>query len=169
MREARWVLVDLVGKGKRLRTVPVPAWTKLLLDTWTEAAGIQTGSLFRAVNKGGKLWGETITEAVVWAITREYGNRIGKAKLAPHDLRRTCAKLCRASGGALEQIQLLLGHASIQTTERYLGTQQNLAQAVNDHLPIEVQRIGTRERKGPARAGSASEASRYMVEDNSME
>ena len=88
MREARWVLVDLVGKGKRLRTVPVPAWTKLLLDTWTEAAGIQTGSLFRAVNKGGKLWGETITEDVVWAITREYGNRIGKAKLAPHDLRR---------------------------------------------------------------------------------
>jgi integrase len=42
--------------------------------------------------------------------------------LAPHDLRRTCAKLCRAAGGELEQIQLLLGHSSVQTTERYLGT-----------------------------------------------
>src|SRR5205823_14717266 len=39
-----------------------------------------------------------------------------------HDCRRTCAKLCHASGGELEQIQLLLGHASVQTTERYLGT-----------------------------------------------
>ena len=33
-------------------------------------------------------------------------------------LRRTCAKMCRAAGGELEQIQLLLGHASVQTTER---------------------------------------------------
>ncbi len=46
--------------------------------------------------------------------------------IAPHDLRRTCAKLCRAADGDLEQIQLLLGHASVQTTERYLGTKQDL-------------------------------------------
>jgi integrase len=56
--------------------------------------------------------------------------------LAPHDLRRTCAKLCRKSGGDLEQIQMLLGHASIQTTEKYLGMQQNLVEAVNDKLGI---------------------------------
>jgi integrase len=65
---------------------------------------------------------------------------LGFENLAPHDLRRTCAKLCRASGGDLEQIQLLLGHASIQTTERYLGTKQNLANAVNDHLGIELEK-----------------------------
>ena len=53
-----------------------------------------------------------------------------------HDLRRTCAKLCRKSGGDLEQIQMLLGHASIQTTEKYLGMQQNLVEAVNDKLEI---------------------------------
>jgi len=45
-------------------------------------------------------------------------------KLAPHDLRRTCAKLCRKSVGELEQIRLPLGHASIRTTERYLGAEQ---------------------------------------------
>ena len=49
-----------------------------------------------------------------------------------HELRRTTAKLCRAAGGELEQIQLLLGHASVQTTERYLGTRQDLIHAPND-------------------------------------
>ena len=58
-------------------------------------------------------------------------------KLAPHDMRRTCAKLCRAAGGDLEQIQFLLGHASIQTTERYLGSRQNLKEAVNDRLGLD--------------------------------
>jgi len=47
-------------------------------------------------------------------------------KLAPHDLRRTCARLCHASGGELEQIQFLLGHMSVQTTECYLGCRQRI-------------------------------------------
>ena len=63
--------------------------------------------------------------------------RIGVAKLAPHDLRRTCARLCHASGGELEQIQFLLGHVSVQTTERYLGCKQRIRSAVNDRIGIE--------------------------------
>ena len=60
--------------------------------------------------------------------------------MAPHDVRRTCAKLCRAAGSELEQIQLLLGHASVHLTERYLGTKQDLVHAPNDaiKLPITV-------------------------------
>jgi site-specific recombinase XerD len=57
----------------------------------------------------------------VWHIVKESAKSIGVAKLAPHDLRRTFARLCHASGGELEQIQFLLGHVSVQTTERYLG------------------------------------------------
>ena len=57
--------------------------------------------------------------------------------LAPHDLRRTCARLCHLAGGELEQIQFLLGHASVQTTERYLGCKQKLRHAVNDNLGLE--------------------------------
>jgi integrase len=71
---------------------------------------------------------------------RRYAEAIGIGRLAPHDLRRTCAKLCRAAGGELEQIQLLLGHASVQTTERYLGTKQNLVRAPNDAIQLAVQR-----------------------------
>ena len=52
-----------------------------------------------------------------------------------HD-RRTCAKLCHDSGGELEQIQFLLGHASVQTTERYLGCKQNLGHPVNDRFEL---------------------------------
>jgi integrase len=54
----------------------------------------------------------------------------------PYDLRRTCAKLCHSNGGELEQIQFLLGHASVQTTERYLGCKQNLGQPVNDRFAV---------------------------------
>jgi len=63
--------------------------------------------------------------------------RAGIDKLAPHDLRRTCAGLCHLAGGELDQIQFLLGHVSIQTTERYLGCKQKLRIAVNDRLGIE--------------------------------
>jgi integrase len=43
-----------------------------------------------------------------------------------------------AAGGELEQIQMLLGHASVQTTERYLGTKQDLMHAPNDGIKLRV-------------------------------
>ena len=55
-------------------------------------------------------------------------------RLAPHDLRRSCARLCHDTSGELEQIQVLLGHVSVQTTERYIGCKQHLRIAVNDRL-----------------------------------
>ena len=66
----------------------------------------------------------------------QYAQAVGVPGIAPHDARRTCAKLCRAAGGQLEQIQLLLGHASVQTTERYLGTKQDLVHAPNDGIKL---------------------------------
>jgi integrase len=65
------------------------------------------------------------------------GARATIDKLAPHDLRRTCVRLCHLAGGELDQIQFLLGHVAIQTTERYLGCKQKLRVAVNDRLGIE--------------------------------
>jgi hypothetical protein len=52
-----------------------------------------------------------MTVKAVWHIVKESARRIGLAKLAPHDVRRTCARLCHASGGELEQIQFLLGRS----------------------------------------------------------
>ena len=135
-RENRSVIVDFRGKGGRKRTVPVPAWVKNAIDVWRAAARITEGRIFRSIGKGGRLQGGTLAEGGVWWLVKEYAGGIGLKNLAPHDLRRTCAKLCRKSGGDLEQIQMLLGHASIQTTEKYLGMQQNLVEAVNDKLGI---------------------------------
>jgi len=108
-----------------------------LLDEWTKAAGIATGSLFRRVSSAGRVWGEGVTEKLVWHVVKEFAAKIGVSKPAVHDLRRSCARLCRAAGGELEQIQFLLGHVSVQTTERYLGCVQRISSAVNDRIGIE--------------------------------
>src|SRR6266542_5374172 len=133
-REEHWAIVDLVGKGGHIRTVPVHDWVRNELDDWLAAAAIDRGRLFRRVNKVGRAWGEGITEKSIWHIVKESARTVGVGNLAPHDLRRTCARLCHASGGELEQIQFLLGHVSVQTTERYLGCKQRIRSAVNDRI-----------------------------------
>jgi site-specific recombinase XerD len=132
MRQDHWAIVDLKGKAGHIRTVPIPRWAKRALDAWTSSAGITQGRVFRAISKMGKVWGTGISENVVWYVVKTCCQRAGLEHIAPHDLRRTCAKLCHNNGGELEQIQFLLGHASVQTTERYLGCKQNLGHPVND-------------------------------------
>jgi hypothetical protein len=132
MRQGHWAVVDLIGKGGHIRTVPIPKWVKTALDDWTAAAGITKGRIFRAVARTDKVWGDGISQNVVWYVVKGCCEKAGLQHIAPHDLRRTCAKLCYTSGGEIEQIQFLLGHASVQTTERSLGCKQNLGHPVND-------------------------------------
>jgi len=127
LREGHWVIADLNGKGGHIRTVPMPDWVKRAIDEWTVSAGLTSGPLFRAINKAGRTWGNGFTPKVIWSIVREGAANCGLTGLAPHDLRRTCARLCHQAGGELEQIQFLLGHVSIETTERYLGCKQRFS------------------------------------------
>jgi site-specific recombinase XerD len=136
-REDHWAIVDLIGKGGHIRTVPMPDWVKQTINEWLAVAEITRGKIFRCVCRKGVVWGTDITEKVVWHVVKEYAGRLGISKLAPHDLRRSCARFCHDSGGELEQIQFLLGHVSVQTTEKYLGCKQRFRQAVNDRLGIE--------------------------------
>jgi len=114
MRQGHWAVVDLIGKGGHIRTVPIPEWVKAALDQWTAAAGVTEGRIFRAVARAGKIWGKGVSQNVVWYVVKTCCERAGLEHIAPHDLRRTCAKLCHDRGGELEQIQFLLGHASVQ-------------------------------------------------------
>ena len=75
---------------------------------------------------------------IVWYAVKRCARQAGINNLAPHDLRRTCARLCHGSGGELEQIQFLLGHASVQIPERYVRCKQNLQDAVNDRFGISI-------------------------------
>src|ERR1700720_1526142 len=123
-RDGRWVLADLEGKGRRIRTVAIPIWVKHGINAWMTAAGIDDGRLLRSVSKSGKINRDSLSDWAVWSVVEQSSKQIGIERFGAHDLRRTCAKLCRKNGGGLEQIKFLLGHSSIQTTERYLGSEQ---------------------------------------------
>ena len=99
-REERWAFVDLIGKERHIPTVPVPNWVKETLDAWLRKT--------------------------VWHVVKKTAASMNLPRLAPHNLRRSCARLCHDSGGELEQIHFLLGHVSVQTTERYIGLQAAL-------------------------------------------
>ncbi len=136
-RDGRWCIVDLVGKGNRVRTVPIPSWVKAAVDAWALAAAIDFGRVFRSVHKGGYINGGQVTPQAIRNVVSEYAARLNLVAAA-HDLRRTFAKLAHKGGAGLEQIQLSLGHASIKTTERYLGVEQDITDAPCDHLGLRM-------------------------------
>jgi len=137
-REARWVIVDLIGKRNKTRSVPMPSFTKAAIDAWSTAAGLSSsGYVFRPINKGGRLAGDHLTPQSIFETVKLYADALNLS-IAPHDLRRTFAKLARKGGADLKQIQLTLGHASIKTTEIYLGEEQNLTDAPCDRLGLSL-------------------------------
>ena len=84
------------------------------------------------MNKGDRVTGESLTAQRVCRCVDKY------SKVAPHDLRRTYAKLAHKGGAKLDQIQLSLGHASLMTTEKYLGVRQDLHDAPCDYLKLDL-------------------------------
>ena len=147
-REEHWVIADLVGKAGHVRTVPIPTWVKAAVDAWTTAAAITNGSVFRAINKAGRIWGDGMSPKVLWDVVRAAAARASIEKLAPHDLRRTCARLCHLAGGELDQIQFLLGHVSIQTTERYLDANRSSESPSTTGWESNLMRLDQQSRQG---------------------
>jgi integrase len=127
------VILDLKGKGGRIRTVAVLRWVKQAVDAWTTAAGIEVGPLLRSVSKAGRA-GKSLS---TWTALAGRAGRRRRDRHRALRRSRSAAHLRQAlpqERGDLEQIKFLLGHASIQTTERYLGAEQELEIAVNDNL-----------------------------------
>lgn len=154
-REGRWCIVDMAGKGRKVRTVPMPAFARALIDGWLDlrdaawtrqqntfiAAGADPATiaekparLFCSMDNRGQLrpW---MSANAIYAAVLYWAEHAG-LPIAPHDLRRTFSRLALAGKADLHQIQLSLGHSSIQTTERYLGTRQDLGTAPCDVLGI---------------------------------
>src|SRR6266496_5488091 len=77
IRQGHWAVVDLIGKGGHIRTVPIPEWVKAALDQWTRAAGVTEGRIFRAVARTGKAWGKGISQNVVWYVVKTCCEKVG--------------------------------------------------------------------------------------------
>ncbi len=135
-REGRWIITDMLGKGGRIRSVPMPVFAKTALDAWLQAANLTSGRVFRAINKGGKISEKGIGGQAVFEIVKEYSTQSGLTGITPHHLRRTFSRLAHNGKSSLEQIQLSLGHCQIATTTAYVGVQQDLNDAPCDHLGI---------------------------------
>jgi integrase len=154
-RDGRWAIIDLVGKRGRVRSIGIPPWVKVALDRWAEVSGVEDGRIFRALNKDGQLAGKVKTKNGHWAdgnltpqavynIVKEHVlaaglyNNQGEPVIAAHDLRRTAAALALKGGADLRQIQQMLGHASITTTERYLEPMRSLQVTAGDFIQLEL-------------------------------
>jgi len=139
-REGRPILADLLGKGRRTRTVAVPRWLAPDLAAWVGAAQITAGPLLRPLTKAGRLGpnggGAGISASGIWWVVRHYAQQLG-LEIAPHDLRRTFSELARKGGADLHSIQTALGHSSVQTTERYLNGALDLEDPACDYLRLE--------------------------------
>ena len=141
-REGHWVIVDLVGKGNRVRSVKLPGGVKRIIDEWLAASGRDAAGsdapLFGPVGKGGHHQDPhaRMSAKAVYDVVVQYSALMGKDSIRPHDLRRTMAKLARAGGAGLEQIQMTLGHADLDTTQVYLGATLDLDDSAPDHVGL---------------------------------
>lgn len=139
-REGRWALVDVWGKHHRVRSIPIAAWVYVALRAWLDAAHITSGAIFRAVNRGDRVTSDApMTDQALRNVAKDYLRAMGLPVVAPHDLRRTFAYLAYQGGAPIEQIQLSLGHASIKTTERYIGIRQNFTHAPSDAITVHLE------------------------------
>lgn len=140
-REGQWGFIGLRGKGGKIRNISLPDWVRLAIVDWLHATGIAKGAVFRSLSRHGKLGTRPLSEESVKLILSHYGTLCGHPNLRPHDARRTCARLCRTGNAALEDVQELLGHSSIQTTERYLGRTEGFRRAITNLISAPMSKV----------------------------
>lgn len=126
-------VLNVKGKGAKDRVVPISEPLAGLLDRWRGI--VSGGRVARSISKGGAI-GDSLSAVGIFHIVNQAGAAIGKADLAPHDLRRTYAQLGYEAGVPITQISKLLGHASVSTTQRYLNLELDLETTVSDFVPM---------------------------------
>ena len=133
-------VIEATGKGDKTRVIPISALLAQRLAAWKFEIG--GGKILRSITRGNKkenksaVIGESLSAIGIYKITSFYGAKIGKPELAPHDLRRTYAQLGYEAGIPITQIQVLLGHESVNTTQKYLNLALDLETTVSDFIPL---------------------------------
>jgi len=127
------MVLNIKGKGAKERAIPLNNDLASILDDWKEI--VKDGNVARSITRGGAI-GKDLSGVGIFHIVANNGKAIGKEGLAPHDLRRTFARLGYDAGVDIGQISMLLGHSSIKTTQTYLGIEIDLDQTVSDFVPF---------------------------------
>jgi integrase len=130
----RWVL-SVKGKGAKDRTIPINDTLAKRLQEWQELAGGEY--IARSmVRKSKTQINGRMSAVAIFQLVSKYGAKIGRQGLAPHDLRRTYAQLGYNAGVPITQISILLGHSSVNTTQRYLNLDLDLETTASDFIPL---------------------------------
>jgi len=130
IRDGRPALVNLMGKGSKLRSIPIPEFLYHAMREWLTVAGVDSGPVLRSL-KLGRVSPSRMDRLSAYNIVKKY-----LPKYTPHDMRRTFGRVARANGAELDQIQQSYGHAHMHTTQHYLGGTLNFVNAPCDALPI---------------------------------
>jgi integrase len=142
--EGHKVIANLKGKHGRVRTLKLPVWLWRLLQDWGDTAGLDMDNpdqvIFLPVTKDSHVlsYREGLTTDAIYKLLNEYTTQASLPPVKPHDLRRTAALLARRGGASIEQVQLMLGHASPQTTSNYIGETLDLDDNAVDYNPLRV-------------------------------
>ena len=129
-------VLEVTGKGNKTRVIPISKAIAARLLSWRDEVMIG-GMIARSISKGSKnKIGASLSSIGIYKLVANYGAMIGKPELAPHDMRRTFAQLGYEAGIPLTQLQTLLGHESIATTQKYLDLNLDIETTVSDFIPL---------------------------------
>ena len=126
-------VLQVHGKGAKARLVPISIKLAERIREWEQEVG--GGRIARALGRKIEL-ADSLSDVGVFNIVRKHGRSIGKPELAPHDLSRTYAQIGFAAGVSITQISVLLGHANVGTTQRYLNLDLDLDTTASDFIPL---------------------------------
>lgn len=132
----RWV--KIVGKGGKERLVPL---TEHLAENLTHYLREVRSSLLKGDKTAAILIndrGHRPSRVDIWRWLAAWSEKAGFAEpVGPHRFRHACATALLENGADLRSIQMLLGHASLQTTQIYTNvTTSNLVRTVDEHHPL---------------------------------
>ncbi|WP_181318331.1 tyrosine-type recombinase/integrase [Photobacterium kishitanii] len=119
-------ILRVIGKGNKERTIKVPAQLFPIIKRWIDYKSNynwkkeETEWMFCRIHKHGQLQPDKLTGKGVQHIFSKRVETANIEKFAPHDLRRTfCTSLLSSGNASLNDVQLLMGHADMRTTQRY--------------------------------------------------
>ena len=117
-------IIDVIGKGKRFRRIPLKTETLLAIQDYLKANGKGSGlghPIFNTLGKHGPYESTGLTPKAVDCLDKSMAKKaLIRKKIHPHVIRHTFATTLLDKGNDLRTVQALMGHSHIRTTERYL-------------------------------------------------